>query len=334
MNHKEQEARELVIRAGQLLLKQGLVARTWGNISARVSSTHFVITPSGRSYETLHPEDLVLVRIDDQAYEGTIKPSSEKGIHAAAYLHRPDAGVVIHTHQTYASCVSVDGQDLTDLNNELLGDFVPCAAYGLPGTKTLLRHVDAVMVRYPTSNAILLHRHGALCMARDFDRAFEILQALEDTSRTVFERTVTYSGIVAKDPENLLDSLRCAEPNKYFTIESHSAVLDITRHNRTLIPCLDDLAQIAGATIRCAAPNPDAILKALNRRNAVLVKGVGAICCAEDEDDLAAITAIIRKGCMAARYCTAHRAAPLSSLDRHLMRTVYTTKYSKRKSEA
>ena len=98
MTYREKEARELIIQAGRKLLESGLVSRTWGNISARVSSTHFIITPSGLSYETLQPEQLVKVRIDDCSYEGKIKPSSEKGIHAAAYLHRPDTGFVIHTH--------------------------------------------------------------------------------------------------------------------------------------------------------------------------------------------------------------------------------------------
>ena len=109
MKYTEAEARALVVQAGLRLVECGLVARTWGNISARVSDTHFVITPSGRSYETLTPEDLVLVQISDCSYEGERKPSSEKGIHAAAYRHRPDTGFVIHTHQDYASCFGVSG---------------------------------------------------------------------------------------------------------------------------------------------------------------------------------------------------------------------------------
>ena len=252
MNRKEMEARDLVIRAAHLLVEKGLVARTWGNISARVSTDHFVITPSGRAYETLQSDDLVLVRIDDCTYEGSIKPSSEKGIHAAAYLHRPDAGIVIHTHQDYASCVGVDGSNLTDLNDPILGDFVPCAGYGLPGTKTLLKHVDAVMVKHPTSNTILMRRHGALCMARDLDRAFEILQALEDASRAAFDRAVTLPECRTADGNDLLKALRDADPEQHFSIESCSAVLAAAKQDKTLRPYLDDRAQIADVTIRCA----------------------------------------------------------------------------------
>jgi len=50
-----QQAREDVVQAGKQLVKAGLIARTWGNVSARISESQFVITPSGRAYETLTP---------------------------------------------------------------------------------------------------------------------------------------------------------------------------------------------------------------------------------------------------------------------------------------
>ena len=49
MAYTEQEARKLVVEAGRRLLERGLVARTWGNISARVSDTNFIITPTPRN---------------------------------------------------------------------------------------------------------------------------------------------------------------------------------------------------------------------------------------------------------------------------------------------
>ncbi|MBR6512201.1 MAG: class II aldolase/adducin family protein, partial [Clostridia bacterium] len=47
MAYKINEAKALVIDAGKELLESGLIARTWGNVSARISDTQFVITPSG-----------------------------------------------------------------------------------------------------------------------------------------------------------------------------------------------------------------------------------------------------------------------------------------------
>jgi len=54
-----QEAKETVIIAGKRLVESGLIARTWGNVSCRISDSHFVITPSGRDYVSLTPEALL-----------------------------------------------------------------------------------------------------------------------------------------------------------------------------------------------------------------------------------------------------------------------------------
>ena len=43
----EKELRAQVVATGIELLRDALVARTWGNISARVSEDKFLITPSG-----------------------------------------------------------------------------------------------------------------------------------------------------------------------------------------------------------------------------------------------------------------------------------------------
>ena len=68
--------RQQIIEGGLRLVKEGLVARTWGNISIRVDDTYMLITPSGRTYEDLTPEDIVLVNYHTSEHEGHIKPSS------------------------------------------------------------------------------------------------------------------------------------------------------------------------------------------------------------------------------------------------------------------
>ena len=84
-----------VIRAGKLLCERGLIQRTWGNVSCRIDENTFVITPSGRDYQSLTPDDIVLVKIEDLSYEGDVKPSSEKGVHAACYKLRSNVNFVI-----------------------------------------------------------------------------------------------------------------------------------------------------------------------------------------------------------------------------------------------
>ncbi len=176
-----QAAKELVIKAGKEVVASGLIARTWGNISCRVSDTQFVITPSGRAYEDLTPEEIVLVNIADLAYDGDVKPSSEKGIHAEAYRLRPEVNFVIHTHQMLASVISALGFDVNSVDPqsaEIVGDNVPLAAYGLPGTGKLRKGVVAAMQR-SDSKAVIMAHHGALCMGEDYADAFAVASELE-----------------------------------------------------------------------------------------------------------------------------------------------------------
>ena len=175
------EAKELVVRAGKEVVASGLIARTWGNISCRIDDKQFVITPSGKPYETLTPDEIVLVNIEDCSYDGDIKPSSEKGIHAEAYKLRPEVNFVIHTHQKIASVVSALGLDINNVtgkSREVIGDNVPVGSYGLPGTGKLRKGVVEAMMR-SDSKAVIMAHHGAVCMGTDYDDAFAVARELE-----------------------------------------------------------------------------------------------------------------------------------------------------------
>lgn len=191
------EAKELVIKAGKELLKEGLIVRTWGNISCRVNEKQFVITPSGRAYEDLTPDDIVLVNILDLSYDGDVKPSSEKGIHASCYELRPDVNFVIHTHQVNASVVSTLGVDINTVSGkaaDIIGIDVPCASYGLPGTGKLRRGVIDALKRSNSKAAIMAH-HGAVCFGENYEEAKLVAQTLEDVcEKFVAERCSEISG--------------------------------------------------------------------------------------------------------------------------------------------
>ena len=189
MAYELQEAKKLVIEAGLRLLKEGLIVRTWGNISARINDEQFVITPSGKAYESLTPDDIVVVNIKKLTYEGDIKPSSECGIHADVYAARPEVNFVVHTHQTYASVVSILGIDieLTEEEKQFLGDRIPCAAYGMSSSPALRRKVKKELKRAKDCSCMLLRNHGVLCMGKDFDNAFEISSVMEQVCKFKYE---------------------------------------------------------------------------------------------------------------------------------------------------
>lgn len=176
----EQDAKERVIKAGKKLVESGLIARTWGNVSCRVDESQFVITPSGRDYLSLTPDEIVTVSIADCSYTGNVKPSSEKGVHADVYKNKPDINFVIHTHQENASVSSALGLDAikTGARYPLLGDEIICASYGLPGTKKLRKGVSEAL-KQSKGNAIIMKHHGAVCFGKDDEEAFHAASDLE-----------------------------------------------------------------------------------------------------------------------------------------------------------
>jgi len=176
----ERVAKQKVVEAGIRLVESGLIARTWGNVSCRISDSHFVISPSGRDYLSLTPDEIVTVAIADVSYTGNIKPSSEKGVHAEIYKHSPETNFIMHTHQENASVISAAGQGSIHVNGSwpLLGKEIIIASYGLPGTKKLRKGIADALLR-STGHAIIMKNHGAVCFGEDETQTFQIASDLE-----------------------------------------------------------------------------------------------------------------------------------------------------------
>lgn len=174
------KAKIIVSDAGKQLLKEGLVARTWGNVSVKVSDTHMVITPSGRRYDELTPEEMVLVDFHTLQYEGKLKPSSELKLHAQVYKTRPEVNSVIHTHQMYASIIAVAQTDIQVLlpeHQEILGaDIIRAAPYALPNTKKITIETAKAIAN---SHAAIMSNHGAICIGATLEDAFTVAKTLE-----------------------------------------------------------------------------------------------------------------------------------------------------------
>ena len=189
MENKEQivRIRQEIIEGGLRLVKEGLVARTWGNISIRVDDTHMLITPSGRTYEDLGLEDIVLVNYHTSKHEGNIKPSSEKELHCEIYRTRKKINAVIHTHQMNASTVAAAHREVPPILDDMaqiIGPTVRVADYALPSTKKITKKtVRALKGR----NAALMANHGAVCVGRDLDEAFVVCQVLEKACKAFIE---------------------------------------------------------------------------------------------------------------------------------------------------
>jgi L-ribulose-5-phosphate 4-epimerase len=169
------------------LPRQGLVAWTSGNVSARDSGTGLVvIKPSGVRYERLRPEHMVVVDLDGRVVEGALKPSSDTASHLYIYRQRPDVGGVVHTHSTYASAFAAVGRPipvyLTAQADEFGGP-IPCGGFALIGGEEIGR---VVLEAIGSSCAVLLKNHGVITIGPNAEAAVKAAVMVEDIARTTF----------------------------------------------------------------------------------------------------------------------------------------------------
>ena len=340
-----------MVKAGRELLKSGLIARTWGNISARISDTQFVITPSGRAYDDLTPDDIVVVNIEDCSYDGDIKPSSEKGVHAKGYQLRPECDFIIHTHQSNASALSILGKPIDDVASyskkgaDIIGDTVPCAEYGLSSTKKLMNNVAKAIEDNPDSHAVLMRYHGAVVFGETYDNAFKIAKALEDVSGKRYEELTGEKVRTITNPADEYCFVRdenLGDYRKSFKDDTIGAVIRVqtpyirlmSAYGKTMLPYIDDLAQIAGTSVRCVKSDAgkNAIAKGIKNRACVFVQGKGAICVGKDASEAEAVCMVLEKGCQAAYLARiVGNIPPVGAASAAIERTVYVAKYSKLK---
>ena len=324
-----EDAGKQVAESGRMLLDEGLTARTWGNISCRVGGS-MLITPSGLGYESMTGADVVTVDLESGKWSGSRKPSSEKGIHIAAYAAFPEAGFVIHTHQTYASAISLAGFDalsLSESERAALGG-IALAEYGLPGTKKLAGNVEKAF--RTGAHTVLMAHHGAVIAGRDREESFRRARLLEDICRRSCRGL---DGPVPPVDRELAGEIYAAVKLR-FPHCGHSDAPEALLAAATgwAIPAqLDDMAQMIGRFIPLAKPNRVSVMRLLKKSDAVLVPGAGIYYRAGNEGDLHAVRMLAEKACVSflhARDCGAD--ARLSAFDTALMRTVYLKKYSKK----
>lgn len=359
MSYSYEQAAELIIKAGMELVEKGLISRTWGNISARLSDTEFLITPSGQAYDSLTPEKLVVVKIEDCSYQGQIRPSSEKGVHAQAYRYRPDVNFVVHTHQTFATALSVLGQDVTDFDEEyrdILGDRIVCGQYAISSTKRLMKKMGKAIKHNLTSNGFLMRYHGVLCLGRDDRHAFAISEAMEriggvilgkatgeqmvsqEGLRTSYEKKMGIDAEEHLDTEEIKKQLEQRMPGGQWRcgfVSVHPMLCGYSKTGRVLRPMIDDMAQIVGTEISSVSfrDSTEDIAQALGEQNALFVRGVGAFCMASSEDDAKAVEQVLEKDLVCEMYATLMGCRhPLGRLDAFFQRNVYLNKYSKQMS--
>ncbi len=137
-------AKKQIVETAQRLTQKGYLMATGGNLSVRIAGQDaFAITPSNYDYMKMVPEDICVLDFDLKLLEGSRKPSVESAMHAAIYQARPDVNAIVHTHQVYASALTLINAPIPALFDEqarFLGRSVEIIPYAPSGTGMLQEH--------------------------------------------------------------------------------------------------------------------------------------------------------------------------------------------------
>ncbi|MDO4189014.1 MAG: class II aldolase/adducin family protein [Lachnospiraceae bacterium] len=310
-----------IIKVGRELLAEGLVARTWGNISAREDDDNYLITPSGLDYITMTNDDIVLVNITTGKWTNVNRPSGERAVHKAAYEVFPEVNFVVHTHQTYATAIGLAGFDTLDITpeeKERLGG-IGLAEYGMPSSDKLTNAVTGALKA--GNHVVLMLHHGVLVCGTDKDDAMERVRLLEK---------ICYRN-VCKTAQNDKFTIEQTEYDNIKIVRSDD-IRSLADKGRAIISQLDDISQMVGEKIEVT--DISSINEALEDTTAVLVKGVGAAIKAEDEDDFEALAVLMQKMAVVKNYTERLSVDITISLDEsRMMHDNYVNNYSKQKKQ-
>ena len=201
-----EKLKEEVCEQNHELPRAGLVVGSGGNVSGRdPESGLVVIKPSGVKFAKLTPETMVVVDLDGNIVEGTMRPSVDTGIHLYIYRHRADVFGITHTHSPYATSFAARGERipavLTPITH-MLGRDVPCSRYATPG------EVDtgaAIIEAAGGGHAVLVKAHGVFTMGKSATEATSIAMYLEEAALTT--HLAMLRGPVEELPQEEID--RC-----------------------------------------------------------------------------------------------------------------------------
>nr|WP_242544272.1 class II aldolase/adducin family protein [Corallococcus sp. NCSPR001] len=177
----------------------GLNQGTSGNLSQRVEGG-FLLTPSGMNYETMTPEDLVLMRFDG-SHEGHRKPSTEWQLHRDILQARPEVGAVLHAHSMFSTTLACLRRGIPAFHYMVSaagGTDIRCAEYATFGTPELARHM---MVALEGRKACLLANHGMVALGVDLAAAWKLAVEVETLAAMYWRALQVGEPVVLDDAE-------------------------------------------------------------------------------------------------------------------------------------
>jgi L-fuculose-phosphate aldolase len=182
------ELKKEVIKYAQKLNSTNLSPLRSGNVSIRVTHNNvegFLLTPSGKRYENLVPEDIVFLVLKEEydnlkLFNTSLNPSSEWRFHQDIYLKKKEAKAIVHAHSSHATAVSAHGKPIPAFHYMIAlvgGDDIKCAEYATFGTTELSKNIIKAL---ENRKACLMSNHGQVAFGVNLKQAFELAEEVEN----------------------------------------------------------------------------------------------------------------------------------------------------------
>ncbi|MDO5332622.1 MAG: L-ribulose-5-phosphate 4-epimerase [bacterium] len=200
-----EELKKKVYEANMDLVRHGLVIFTWGNVSGIDRERGLVvIKPSGVDYDTMTPDDMVVVDLHTgEVVEGSLRPSSDTPTHLVLYRAWPEIGGVVHTHSTYATAWAQAGIDLPNIGTthaDYFHNAIPCTAdmteaevkgqYELETGNVIVNRFRLGAINPVHTPGVLVKNHGPFSWGKDPHEAVHNAVVMEQVAKMAF---VAYS---------------------------------------------------------------------------------------------------------------------------------------------
>ena len=225
-----EQLKKEVYEANMLLPHYKLITFTWGNVSGVDREKGLmVIKPSGVEYDTMKPEDMVVVDLKTgKKVEGDLNPSSDTDTHVALYNAFPNIGGVVHTHSRWATTFAQAGMGIPALGTTHADYFygeIPCTRKMTPSEINGKYELETGNVIIETFNdkkpndipAVLVHSHGPFTWGTDPHNAVHNAVVLEELAFMAWHNLMMNPNLPSMQQE-LLDKhyLRKHGANAYY----------------------------------------------------------------------------------------------------------------------
>jgi ribulose-5-phosphate 4-epimerase/fuculose-1-phosphate aldolase len=149
---------------------------------------------------------------------------------------RADVSAVIHTHQTFASALSILNEPIPPLFDEVtlaIGNTIDVVPYALSGSRELHESVARKLAN--RCHCYILQNHGTLCIGADLDKTFTFVELLEK-SATVYMQALATGRPVTILPEATVAQLHAAVIARQDREIAHKKEKRIARKNAVREP--------------------------------------------------------------------------------------------------